>query len=191
MKYLEIRNDDVLQLGPSSKHQTNVLIGKSLFGEFLKADEIFAKYNYPCILAILAEGIDYRTEWVDYIKANQHRYKIELHGFIHRNYGKLNRKALLLELFEAKEKIENTFGIKISKWYLPFGRKGETPFGSGVCKELGVEYDIQTRKIDAKIWLKEYKKTGYWPFDHINFHYWYPPQVKKVEEIICLLQEKN
>lgn len=191
MKYLEIRNDDVLQLEPSSKHQAAILHGRSLFGEFLKADEIFEKYNYPCILAVLSEGIDYNQEWVEHIKKNLHRYKIELHGLTHRNYNMLSEEELYVELFEAKEKIEKTFGVKISKWYLPYGRKGETPFGKKVCKRLGIEYDVQIGKIDAKIWLTGYEKTGFWPFQQVNFHYWYQPQVKRVEQIICLLQDNN
>ena len=187
----EIRNDDVLQIAAATKHQLKCLEGRSFFDHFVGADEMFAEYNYPCILAVLAEGITFYPQWVEYIKKNKHRFKIELHGFNHINYRNLSKEELKSILGDSKKRIEDAFETEITTWYLPFGRKGENPYGEEVCQELGITYDKQTRKIDARLWLKHYQETKESLFPHMNFHYWYKPQVDYVNKILCLLNEKN
>ena len=159
---------------------------------FRKQNGLFKKYNYPCTLAILEEGIDKNPKWVEYIKKNQHRYKIELHGRNHINYGKMSQEELLDDLFWAKKRVECEFGIKISTWYVPFGRKGRNQYAKQVCGNLGLQVGIPETKVDSGRWLYGYQKTGKSPFDHINFHYWHSSQVceiKKILEILCNKKE--
>lgn len=177
-KSLEIRNDDVLQCDCFTENQKTKFANKTPFQHFIEADEYFAKYNYPCILAICANGIDKEPEWVEYIKKHQDRYIIELHGFDHKRYSRLNKEALYNELKRAIDKIESTFNVKVSTWYLPFGRKGKNIYGQEVCDMLGIKYDVPIGKIDMRRWFK-YRHTN-----HVNFHYWDNEQVKYVNEYI-------
>lgn len=188
LNFPQIRNDDILQVSCIKKDMRRAFqsTGKTLFELFLEADKMFAKNNYPCILAILSEGIDIFPDWVEHIKKNINRYKIELHGRVHYNYNFMDKKRLKEELSEAKKKIEDTFQTKITTWYLPFGRKGENIYGEEVCNELGIIYDKQIGKIDAKFWFKNPEK-----YSHINFHFWHQPQVDQVKKIISLWQAQQ
>ncbi len=174
----EIRNDDVLQAGNFSKDQVNKFSRKMPFLYFLEADEVFRKYNYPCTLAVLAEGIDKNWNWVDYIKRNQHRYKIELHGSSHLWYSKMTEESGYNDLKQAKEKIENTFGIKITTWYVPFGRNNIPEWGDRVCERLGIKMDRPIMKQLPYFWDKLPEGV------QCNFHYWDKKQVKQIESII-------
>jgi peptidoglycan/xylan/chitin deacetylase (PgdA/CDA1 family) len=121
----EIRCDDVLQISPASHNQVEQMKGMTLFEHFLEADKPFAKYNYPMILAIVAEGIEHYPEWVEYLKANKDRYVFELHGLRHINHSRLSVNQLRRDLETAKNMIEETFDTKVTTWYQPWGRKGE------------------------------------------------------------------
>lgn len=183
---LEIRNDDVLQtLFSVTKHQQSDLRGRTLFEAFLESDRMFEEHNYPCTLAVLSEGIPYETKWIEHIKKNKHRYKLELHGGLHINYMRKGDEYTKKELMLAIDKIEATFETRLSMWYPPWGRKG-TPWNSGpmICKELGIEMYHQVGKVDAKLWLKNPDK-----YPHVNFHYWNDAQVKIVNQILCRLQD--
>lgn len=184
MKFLEIRNDDILQIGWSSKDQQERIKGKNMFEIFLETDRLFERYNYPCTLAVLSDGIKYYPKWVEHIRKHKDRYKIELHGSHHYNYSKFNREKLKTDLKEAINKIEFTFNTKITTWYPPFGRKGENEYGIEVCKELGIEQFIQKGKVDAALWLLYPDK-----YFHVNFHYWYKTQVEVVEKILHQLHK--
>lgn len=186
MRFLEIRNDDVLQihLNPYSKAQRRALREKSFFDWFLEADKIFEEYNYPCTLAVLSEGIDIYPEWVQYIKDNLSRYKIELHGSCHQPYSKLDEKTGEKDLSQAIEKIEKTFNIKITTWYVPLGRKFIPEWGERVCERMGIKCDIPTMKILPFTWKMKPLRT------HINFHYWYKDQVEQINQIVKEICEK-
>ena len=194
VQFPELRNDDVLQSQRITKHQQIAMEGRDLFDLFLECDKIFEKYNYPCTLLILSEGIDVYPEWVEHIKKNLHRYKLELHGTLHYNYKYLSREQVKKELAEAKEKIERTFGVKLTTWYMPFGRKGKHEDGDAICKELGLLEEKQTQKIDIRFWTNHYTKYNTSKFPQANFHYWCNHQRKQVEKILNLWQvqqEKN
>ena len=186
---VEVRMDDVLQASMFAMYQKRALEFKTMYEWFREADEMLEKHNYPCILAICAGGIDKELEWVEYIRCNQHRYKIELHGLYHNNYAGMGRIVGKAELSVALDKIEETFGVRPTTWYLPWGRKGAPTWGPEVCKELGIKYDLPTRKLDSKFWLKEFLLKGEKsPFDHVNFHYWRPEQIKSTEEVIKIIK---
>ena len=176
MNNLEIRCDDVLQVSRFTSAEKKALKEKSFFQWFLEADKLFE--NYPMILAVLSEGIDLEPEWVEHIKKNKHRYKIELHGLDHKNYKWLSKNELKNELSEAIKKIEDTFETKITTWYIPFGRPGKTPYGEEVCKELGIKYDVPIGKIGAKEWLRNHN------LEHINFHFFCKEQVKLIKKVL-------
>ncbi len=175
--------DDVLQSSFFSQFQKRALKERSFFEWFKRADKVFEKYDFPCILAILAGDIDQEPEWVEHIKKNIHRYKIELHGYYHNNYKNFSKVIGKNDLRLALDKIEDTFGVRPTTWYTPWGRKGMPYWGTQVCEELEIKYDIQTRKVDAKFWLKEYKE-GKPPFFHVNFHYWNQAQNEQVQKVI-------
>lgn len=178
MKNLEIRMDDVLQTMEFSQLQIKMLRDKTMFERFLEIDKEFEKYNYPCILAILAEGIDNAPEWLEHIKKNQHRYIIELHGSAHIRYDNLTQQELLDDLYSAKTKIEKEFGVKVSTWYVPFGRKGRNKYAEEVCLLLGIKLGIPESKIDAKFWFRNKN------LPQINFHYWVDAQNNHVKNIL-------
>ena len=180
----EIRNDDVLQSTHLSQRQKRVAYNQ-LFEMFLEADRVFEKYNYPCTLAILAEGIKHCPKWVEHIKKNQHRYKIELHGYSHHHFARLSKENGEEDLRKAIELIEKTFNIRITTWYVPFGRKSMPEWGEDVCQRLGIKLDVPTRKCLPSFWFKD--KT----IPQINFHYWDKGQVNQVEEIIKSLGEES
>jgi hypothetical protein len=195
---IQIRDDDVLQNTLWTKQGRKYLEpyregGKTPFELFLEADKPFKKYNYPCILAILSEGIDVYPEWVEYIKKNQHRYIIELHGSRHYFYCDLTEERGERELRLARDKIEKTFGVKVSTWYVTFGRKKAPEWGQRVCDRMGIKYDIPNTKRDGDLWLKSYyykeKQTS--PFNHINFHFWHPSQRKEIAEVLKILCEES
>lgn len=187
MKYFpEIRNDDVLQISGFSEHQLKCIGNKTLFELFKEADEPFKKSGYPCTLAICARGIEEYPEWVKYIKENQKRFRIELHCWEHKNYVKLSPIKIMFELKYAKQKIEETFGVKVNIWYPPKGRKGEPVNKDKLCEEIGLKCYQQFGKVDAKLWFKNNKK-----YPHVNFHYWHKGQVDVVKRIIKLWQLKH
>ena len=130
------------------------------------------------ILAILEEGIDREPEWVDYIKKNKHRYIIELHGREHIRYGSLSEEELLEDLFWSKKRIEAEFGVKVTTWYVPFGRKGRNPYAEKVCQALGLKLYIPNGKVDARLWFhnKDLK--------HVNFHFWRRDQIGHASKIL-------
>lgn len=183
-----LRNDDILQASRFTKDMQRTLksTGKTLFELFLDADRMFAESGCSCTLAVLSEGVDVYRDWVKHIKDNGNRYKIELHGREHFNHNFMSRERLKKELSEAKKKIEDTFEIKITTWYLPFGRKGENVHGEEVCKELGIIYDKQIGKVDAKFWFKKPED-----YPHVNFHFWRRDQVDVVKQIIKLWHLKK
>jgi peptidoglycan/xylan/chitin deacetylase (PgdA/CDA1 family) len=176
---LSIRCDDVLQFTHLSQRQKKVANGK-LFEMFLEADKIFEEYNYPCTLAVLGEGIKHCPEWVEHIKKNQHRYKIELHGYSHHHFAQLSEEQGEEDLRKALDLIEKTFDTKITTWYVPFGRKSMPEWGGAVCERLGIKLDIPIRKTLPLFWFKD--KT----IPQINWHYWDKKQVNQVKEIIKL-----
>ena len=181
---LEIRMDDVLQVSRFTKDQRASLEQKTMFEWFLEADKIFEEYNYPCILAVLEEGLDKEPEWVEHIKKNITRYRIELHGREHIHYGELGHQDLLDDLFWAKKRIEAEFQTKITTWYVPFGRKGRNPHAEDVCNLLGLKLYIPDGKVDAKLWF------GNKSMPHVNFHYWKSSQNNYVKEILKQICKK-
>ena len=109
-----------------------------------------------------------------------------MHGSKHYNYSSFDREQLKDDLGKAIDEIEAIFEERITTWYPPYGRKGENPYGIEVCKELGIKQYIQKGKVDAKLWIKSPKD-----YPHVNFHFWYPPQIKHVEKILSLLHAEN
>ena len=179
MRFLEIRNDDVLQVNPVSAKQRSAIKKKDWFQRFLEADKIFEKYNYPCTLAILSEGIDVYPEWVEHIKKNLHRYKIELHGSSHYEYNTMSEEEGEKDLREAIDKIEKTFGKKITTWYVTYGRRFIPEWGERVCKRLGIKCDVPRFKMLPFTWKRSDPIRT-----QINFHYWDFHQVKQIEKIV-------
>lgn len=184
-KKVQIRIDDVLQANPVSRFQRNALKERTFFEWFKESDKMFKHYN--CTLAVLSEGIDACPEWVEYIKKNIHRYKIELHGSSHFYYEQFDKEKILEDLSKAKEKIEETFGVKITTWYVPFGRKHFPKDGEWVCKRLGINLDIPKGKTLPKTWF--YVKGENMP--SINMHFWDAEQIRLTKKIIELCQKST
>mgnify|MGYP001571746641 FL=1 len=165
---INFRNDDILQVRVFSKKQGKRLKPDTAFQSFLKCDEVFEKYNYPQILAVLSEGINYYPDWVDYIKKNHYRYQIELHGFRHYYYNHdiHTAESAYKDLKRAKDELENTFQCKITTWFIPYGKKHYPLWREEVCQRLGLICDSPSVKN---------------PF---MFHYWHRDQVEEVKKMI-------
>lgn len=189
MAQVELRNDDVLQVKPATAHQRQECEGRDMFELFLEADQWFEKYQYSSTLTLLAEGIDHYPEWVEHIKKNLHRYKLELHGLRHDHYNRLPQEQGYADLKEAKEKIESAFGVKLTTWYVPYGHSYRIPWGKEVSEKLGLVFNPVVGKHDVKRWLASYQQGT--PFPHTNFHFWHKGQRENVREILWLLNNEK
>jgi peptidoglycan/xylan/chitin deacetylase (PgdA/CDA1 family) len=136
---IEYRNDDVLLTYPMTGSMKNCLRHNTYFGHFKETDKLFK--NTKCTLAILADGIDKNPEWVEYIKENQDRYNIEMHGWHHVRYSSLSKEEGCYLLLKAKKKIEETFNIEVTRWYVPFGKVYYPKWGKEVCDLIGIGFD--------------------------------------------------
>ena len=170
---VELRNDDVLIYGNLTSRMCQAMEHKSMFEWFKETDGWFEERNIPMILAVLTDGIDHYPEWVDYIKQRQHRYRIELHGHTHINYRHiLNENKLYDLLMPAKEKLEETFSTRITRWYAPFSRGGfpggNAEIGMRVCERMGMKFHTK----------------GNGPIPHRHFHYWNPEGIARIKEIL-------
>lgn len=163
---IEIRNDDVLLVGTLTPVMKIALREKSFFEWFKESDKFFEENNIPCTLAILAEGIDIYPEWVEYIKQRKHRFKIEMHGWHHTNYASMPKDYAVKLLKEAKKKIEETFDVKVDRWYAPFSKKG---------------FPEWWQKTESLIGVKFHTKGN--PKRHFYFHYWNEKSVNKIKGI--------
>ena len=188
---VDIRNDDVLQPYPATPHHKADLRGRNPFDAFLETDKILEKYNYPSTLAIISTGIELFPEWVEHIKKNQHRYTIQLHGFQHDYYCNINKISGEHDLRRAKKHIEETFGVEITHWYMPFGRRRCPDWADEVCESMGLTHDGRVGKIEVKMWLKTYKNSGVSRSPQLNYHYWHDGQSKAVREIVELTHNIN
>lgn len=155
MNNIEIRFDDVLLSGFLTKSMKNSLRHNSFFEHFKEADKILEENNLHCALAIVGAGIDEYPEWVEYIKQRMHRYTIAMHCWEHNFHHGMKEEKAFEELARAKAKIEEAFGVPVTRWYVPFGRLYFPEWGLRVSNRLGIEFDLN----------KETKR-------HFYFHYW-------------------
>ena len=173
MDNLEIRNDDILihsNLTPSMVRSKKV---KPLFEWFKETDKWFEERNIPMILAVVSEGIDIYPEWVEYIKERQHRYTIQLHCHEHINFRHILDEDKIYDLImPAIEKVEDAFGVKVTRWFAPFSKHGfpggTAEIGMRVCERMGIKFHTK----------------GNGPIPHRYFHYWNPGSVAKIKSII-------
>jgi len=164
---VEFRNDDVLISQNLTPAMVKSLERGLMFEQFKKTDELFKETKTPCILAVLSEGIDEFPEWVEYIKFNISRFKIEMHGLMHVDYRNFNYQQGLNYLALAKQEIERTFDVKISRWYPPFGRKCFPEWGEKVCEELDIKLNKSIQGLP-----------------HYPFHFWNLKDVERVKRIM-------
>lgn len=152
---IEIRFDDVLLAGTLTRSMKNSLRHNSFFGHFKEADKILEENNLHCHLAIVGKGIEVFPEWVEYIKQRMDRYTIAMHCWEHNFHHGMYEERAFEQLSLAKQKIEEVFGVSVTRWYVPFGRLYFPEWGLRVSDRLGVEFDLN----------KEIKR-------HFYFHYW-------------------
>ena len=164
---IELRNDDILQVNVYSAHHNYRLKKKTPWKWFLECDRVFEEYDFPQTLVILSEGIEHYSEWVEHIKKNIHRYKIELHGSSHYFYDTWTAKDAYEDLKKAKERIEKEFGVNITTWYVPYGKRHFPSWGKEVCAKLGLEFDITAGNKQQFL-----------------FHYWHQIQVDKAIKLV-------
>lgn len=150
---MEWRIDDVFIVNHLTGSMKISLRFNDFFGHFKEMDKILAKYDTPCILSVLAEGIEIYPEWVAYIKERMYRYTIEMHGFDHQRFSTISEEEGYRQLAKAKEMIEKEFKVKINNWFVPF--KSFPKWGVRVCDRLGIRFH-------EKGSLRR----------HITFHYW-------------------
>jgi peptidoglycan/xylan/chitin deacetylase (PgdA/CDA1 family) len=166
MPNIEIRNDDIFLVRELTSPMKRAISNYGTFFEqFKRTDEFFEKYDIPLILVVIADGIDECPEWVEYVKKRLYRFRIEMHGHTHMNYRNQTAEFGFEHLRMAKEKIEKTFGVKVTRWYNPFHIRGYPPWGKEVCKKLGIGFNIASRP----------------DIQHFRFHYWNPRDVTRVK----------
>ena len=176
--HLLLRNDDVFMATAITNKMGYATRIKSFYQWFLDTDTIFEKYQYPCILACLTEGIDKNPEWVEYVKKNLHRFQIELHGSSHYFYNSMSEEEGYEDLKKAKEKLENAFDRKITTWYVPFGERKFPEWGKRVCNKLNLDFDVTAGNKGKQIY----------------FHYWAWRDIEKITNLlhsICRQRESN
>lgn len=140
-KSIEIRFDDVLLLNNLTGSMKNSLRYNSFFGHFLLADKFLEDNNLHCILTVMAEGIAAYPEWVQYINLRKYRYTIELHGYSHYYYKGMSEEEAYQSLSTARDMIESAFDVKVSRWYVPFGRQFFPEWDYlRVCERLGLKF---------------------------------------------------
>ena len=152
---LEIRFDDVLLYGSLTGSMKNSLRHNTFFGHFKEADKILVEYDFPCIMAIVARGIEEYPEWVQYVKERQSRYTLALHCWDHHYHHTQDEEEAYGELAKARDKIEETFGVKLERWYVPFGRMFFPEWGIRMAERLGLKFHTRGGTIR-----------------HRYFHYW-------------------
>ena len=133
----------------------NSLRYNSFFGHFMLLDKFLEDNNIHAILTVLAEGIEHYPEWVQYIQLRKHRYTIELHGYSHHYYKGMTEEEAYQSLDKARNMIETTFDVKVSRWYVPFGRHYFPEWSLRVCDRLRLKF--HTRGGTKR---------------HFYFHYW-------------------
>jgi len=155
-RQIEIRCDDVLLLNNLTGSMKNSLRYNSFFGHFLLFDKFLEDHNLHCILTLMAEGIEAYPEWVQYINLRKYRYTIELHGYSHYYYKGMSEDEALHSLSTARDLIEKSFDVRVTRWYVPFGR------------QFFPEWDYL--KVCEKLGLKFHTRGG--TTAHKYYHYW-------------------
>ena len=112
---MEIVCHDVLQFNCYSSLQFNAQRTRPMFNWFKYAVK---RIDRPMTLAVLASGIDKMPEWTEFIK-NDKRFKIECHGWEHRDYKRMDVGEIYSWLLMAKEKLEATFGQPVTRFFPP------------------------------------------------------------------------
>lgn len=159
---ITIRIDDVLQSRLFSASQQKAIDAISMFNWFKLATRTLDEV--PLILAVIAEGIDSQPEWVEYIKAHP-EWKVQCHGWEHKLYSKLPKEEITQELRRAKDKIEETFGQEVTRYYPPKMKYND------VSREAALDAGlVETRER----WTLKHYLDGDSPkdIDEAYVHYW-------------------
>lgn len=164
------RNDDILLVNPITGAMKNAIRRKTYEEWFYEIDEIFERYNCPSTLAVLSEGIERYPQWIEYIKERKHRFNIQLHGEGHGYYMKMSEEEGYEILSRATERIERTFDIKVTHWYVPFGRLFFPEWGPRVCRRMEIRFNS---KGDSREF-----------FQH-RFHYWNTRDTRNLKKLIA------
>ena len=140
VKDLEFRCDDLFIGKRLTGSMKNSLRYNSFFGHFLAFDHILEQHGAHCIMTIVADGIELYPEWVAYVKRNKHRYTLQLHCWSHLDHQNLTAEEAFEQLNRGRNLIEETFDVRVSRWYVPFGRVRFPEWSLEVCKRLGLEF---------------------------------------------------
>lgn len=163
---MELVCHDVLQHNCYSTLQFNAMRTRPMFDWFKHA---LKRINRPMTLAVTAAGIDYLPEWTEFIK--QRKFKIECHGWEHRDYKRMATGEIYSWLLMAKEKLEKTFDQKVTRFFPPRMRLRQETFDG--AKMAGLE-------IVTKYKSPHKYKNGL----ILDFHYWIQSDIDGV--IRCL-----
>lgn len=177
MIHPKIRIDDVLQFGRFSSSQLNAFAIRSPFEWFKIAT--LGWEDYPLILAVIADGIDEYPEWVRFIKYHP-QWRVECHGWDHRDYRKTSVAEGTKLLIEARKKIEDAFECEVHEFYPPWMKHNETT-------KAQAEFAGLTEVIEEALpnkWLLDNKVPNFY------FHYWSQKHIEEMNNICHLLHAK-
>jgi len=109
---------DVLQYNCYSSLQFRAQRIRPMFNWFKYAVK---RIDRPMTLAVLASGIDEMPEWTEFIRQGikQGKFKVECHGWEHRDYKHMDVSEVYSWLLMAKEKLEATFKQPITRFFPP------------------------------------------------------------------------
>jgi len=178
MNQPEIVCHDVLQSRHFSDSQNKAFAIRSPFEWFCLATKDLQ--DYPLVLAVVAEGVDENIEWVNCIKKHPN-WKVECHGWIHRDYRKISLDEGMKELIKAKYKIESTFDQKVTRFFPPKLQINERTLE--LCRIVSLKQD-ETSSLSYD-WVKDKTIPSFY------FHYWAKWDLKKMEEVRQALAERQ
>lgn len=171
----KIRIDDVLQSERFSSSQLEAFKVRSPFEWFRLAVDGWD--DYPLVLAVVAEGIDKYPSWVRFIKDHP-KWKVQCHGWDHRDYRKVGVEEGVRLLINARKKIEDTFGVIIHEFYPPWMK--HSPATETMADVAGLRQVI------------EETTSGKWLLDNtapnLYFHYWSQNNLDQIHNICRLLR---
>jgi hypothetical protein len=130
--------------------------------------------DHPVTLLCLGEGTKH-NEWVDYIRTNLNNWTIQSHGMVHRRYDRCTPEQLLTDLQESKKRLEDTFGVGVTKFYPPFREYKDKM--RAVAATAGLTLDGRHRHPEACAQKVQH-------FNRADFHYWFREDVYATKKII-------
>jgi len=144
------------------------------FEKFKTVHEYIASKGHKHAIAIIAAEIENYPELRDYILKRKDEFIFGVHGWAHTHYIKWSFENTALSLERAKNKIEETFDVKV-EWFFPPWNEVSPDVLIGATR---AGLDTNRSQTSTTGWLKGERA------DTICFHYWNDGQFGELKKII-------